>query len=72
MASKEIIAQKEQLVADVAEKIAKAKSIVLVNHCGLTVEQDTALRVDMRKNGKTIDTNNGSATTSERSPSTSN
>lgn len=51
MASKEIIAQKERLVADVAEKIAKAKSIVLVNHCGLTVEQDTALRVDMRKNG---------------------
>lgn len=49
MASKEIIAQKEQLVNEVAEKIAKAKSIVLVNHCGLTVEQDTALRVDMRK-----------------------
>lgn len=49
MASKEIIAQKEQLVAEVAEKIAKAKSIVLVNHCGLTVEQDTALRSDMRK-----------------------
>lgn len=51
MASKEIIAQKEQLVSEVAEKINKAKSIVLVNHCGLTVEQDTALRVDMRKNG---------------------
>ncbi len=51
MASKEIIAQKEQLVSEVAEKISKAKSIVLVNHCGLTVEQDTALRVDMRKNG---------------------
>ena len=49
MASKEIIAQKEQLVNEVAEKIAKAKSILLVNHCGLTVEQDTALRVDMRK-----------------------
>lgn len=49
MASKEIIAQKEQLVAEVAEKIAKAKSIVLVNHCGLSVEQDTALRSDMRK-----------------------
>ncbi len=49
MASKEILAQKEQLVSEIAEKIAKAKSIVLVNHCGLTVEQDTALRVDMRK-----------------------
>ena len=49
MASKEIIAQKEQLVSEVAEKISKAKSIVLVNHCGLTVEQDTALRAEMRK-----------------------
>ena len=49
MASKEILAQKEQLVSEIAEKIAKAKGIVLVNHCGLTVEQDTALRVDMRK-----------------------
>ena len=29
--------------------ISKAKSIVLVNHCGLTVEQDTALRAEMRK-----------------------
>ena len=49
MASKEIIAQKEQLVSEVAEKISKAKSIVLVNHCGLTVEQDTELRAEMRK-----------------------
>lgn len=49
MASKAIIAAKEALVDEVAEKIKKAKSIVLVNHCGLTVEQDTALRVDMRK-----------------------
>ena len=49
MASKAIIAPKEALVDEVAEKIKKAKSIVLVNHCGLTVEQDTALRVDMRK-----------------------
>lgn len=49
MANKEILAQKEQLVNEVAEKVSKAKSIVLVNHCGLTVEQDTALRADMRK-----------------------
>ncbi len=51
MASKEIIAQKGPLVSEVAEKISTAKSIVLVNHCGLTVEQDTALRADMRKAG---------------------
>ncbi len=49
MANKEIIAAKEAQVNEVAEKIQKAKSVVLVNHCGLTVEQDTALRVDMRK-----------------------
>ena len=49
MANKEILAQKEQLVNEVAEKVSKAKSIRLVNHCGLTVEQDTALRADMRK-----------------------
>lgn len=49
MANKEILAQKEHLVNEVAEKVSKAKSIVLVNHCGLTVEQDTALRADMRK-----------------------
>ncbi|MBR2324102.1 MAG: 50S ribosomal protein L10 [Clostridia bacterium] len=51
MANKEIIAAKEALVNEVAEKIQKSKSVVLVNHCGLTVEQDTALRVEMRKAG---------------------
>lgn len=49
MANKEIIAAKEAQVNEIAEKLKKAKSVVLVNHCGLTVEQDTALRVDMRK-----------------------
>lgn len=48
MANKEIIAAKEAQVNEIVEKIKNAKSIVLVNHCGLTVEQDTALRVDMR------------------------
>lgn len=51
MANKEIIAAKQQVVDEVAEKLKKAKSVVLVNHCGLTVEQDTALRVEMRKAG---------------------
>ena len=49
MANKEIIAAKQQLVDEVAEKIKKAKSVVLVNHCGLTVEQDTAMRAELRK-----------------------
>lgn len=49
MANKEIIAAKEAQVNEIVEKLQKAKSVVLVNHCGLTVEQDTALRVEMRK-----------------------
>lgn len=48
MANKENIAAKSQHVDEVVEKLKKAKSVVLVNHCGLTVEQDTALRVEMR------------------------
>lgn len=51
MANKEILAVKEQLVDEIADKISKSKSVVLVNHCGLTVEQDTALRAEMRKSG---------------------
>ena len=51
MANKEILAVKEQLVDEISDKISKSKSVVLVNHCGLTVEQDTALRAEMRKSG---------------------
>lgn len=51
MANTKIIEAKQQHVDEVVEKINKAKSVVLVNHCGLTVEQDTALRVEMRKAG---------------------
>lgn len=51
MANIKIIEAKQQHVEEVVEKLKKAKSVVLVNHCGLTVEQDTALRVEMRKAG---------------------
>ena len=49
--SKEAIEQKAQQVADIAEKVKKAKSIVLVDYRGLNVAQDTEMRVNMRKAG---------------------
>lgn len=49
-ANKEVLAAKEKVVAETAEKIKKAKSIVLVDYCGINVSQDTELRSEMRKN----------------------
>jgi len=44
--NKEIKAEK---VSEIREKIEKAKSLVLVNYQGITVEQDTELRKMLRK-----------------------
>ena len=49
--SKEAIAQKAQQVEDIAEKVKKAKSVVLVDYRGLTVAQDTEMRVSLRQAG---------------------
>ncbi len=49
--SAKILEQKQQLVADLAEKMKAAKSGVLVDYCGITVEKDTTLRADLRKAG---------------------
>ena len=49
--SKEAIAQKAQQVEEIVEKVKKSKSIVLVDYRGLTVAQDTEMRVNMRKAG---------------------
>ena len=49
--SKEAIEQKAQVVAEIEEKVKKAKSIVLVDYRGLTVAQDTEMRVNMRNAG---------------------
>jgi len=51
MANASIIKMKEQHVADICEKIKKAQSIVLFDYRGLTVEEDTNLRNEMRKAG---------------------
>lgn len=51
MPSAKILEQKQQMVAELAEKIKNAKSGVLVDYCGITVEKDTQLRNELRKAG---------------------
>ena len=51
MPSAMILEQKEKMVGELAEKMKSAQSGVLVNYCGITVEKDTALRNELRKNG---------------------
>ena len=51
MPSAKILEQKQKLVADLAEKMKNAKSGVIVDYCGITVEKDTALRAELRKAG---------------------
>ena len=47
--SEAIIAKKAELVDVVAEKMKAAASIVVVDARGLTVEQDTALSVELMR-----------------------
>ena len=49
--SEAIIAKKAEQVAVVAEKMKAAASIVVVDARGLTVEQDTVLRRNLRESG---------------------
>jgi len=42
---------KKTVVADIKDKFERAKCVVLVDYRGLTVEEDTALRVEFRKAG---------------------
>ena len=51
MANAQVIEMKAQQVAEVAEKIRKAQSLVVFDYRGLTVEEVTALRNNMRKAG---------------------
>ncbi len=48
---KEIIKQKQQIVAEITEKFKRAKSILLVDYRGINVAQDTKLRKTMRDAG---------------------
>ena len=51
MANATIIEQKQQIVNDLAEQMKQAASGVLVDYKGITVENDTKLRADLRKAG---------------------
>ena len=51
MANASIIAQKEQLVGQIVEKLQKAQSVIVFDYRGLTVAEVTALRAEMRKAG---------------------
>ena len=43
--------EKEQIVAEVAEKVGRAQSLFLTDFTGVTVEQANELRREFRKNG---------------------
>ena len=50
MASEKIIAQKEREVEELAAKIKEAKIVLLTDYRGISVEDVTTLRADLRKN----------------------
>lgn len=45
------VEQKKPIVDEISEHIKDAESVVLVGYSGITVEQDTALRKEMREAG---------------------
>ena len=47
------VEQKAPIVEEISAGIKDAKSVVLVDYRGLTVEQDTRLRKELRENGVT-------------------
>ena len=49
MASEKIIAQKEKEVEELAAKLKEAKIVLLTDYRGISVEQVTGLRADLRK-----------------------
>ena len=51
MPSNKILEQKKQIVADLAEAIKNSPSGVLVNYQGITVENDTKMRKELREAG---------------------
>lgn len=49
MPSERILEQKKQRIAEIKDKLEKAKSVVLVDYKGINVADDTKLRADMRE-----------------------
>lgn len=51
MPSEKVLAQKQQVVSELTDKIKNASAGVIVNYSGITVTDDTALRASLRKEG---------------------
>ncbi|MBP3706492.1 MAG: 50S ribosomal protein L10 [Clostridia bacterium] len=51
MPNAKVLEQKQQLVAELSEKLSKAVTGVIVDYKGTTVADDTALRKELRENG---------------------
>ena len=51
MPSEKILKQKQQIVEELADKMGRASAGVFVDYRGITVEEDTKLRAEMRKVG---------------------
>ena len=51
MPSAQVLESKQKIVADLTEKLQKASACVIVKYEGITVEDDTALRAELRKAG---------------------
>ena len=49
MASSKIIAEKEEKVKALSEELKDCKLLLLVDYRGITVEEDTKLRKDLRE-----------------------
>ena len=51
MPSAKVLESKKQIVAELTEKLQGAASGVIVNYSGITVENDTKMRAELRKAG---------------------
>ena len=51
MPNAQVLSEKQAIVAALTEQLKSANSGVLVDYKGITVAEDTALRVELRKEG---------------------
>ena len=49
--SAEVLELKQQQVAEIEDKVKRASGVVIIDYRGITVEEDTALRASLRKEG---------------------
>ena len=49
MPNAKVLSEKQAIVAALAERIKSAEAGILVDYKGITVEEDTALRTEMRR-----------------------